>query len=818
MAAAITLQSQMSYDHKAIEARWQKRWESERVFYVTEDTSKPKFYNVCMYPYPSGAIHQGHVRNYTYGDLLTRYKRMQGFNVLSPMGWDSFGLNAENAAIRDGIHPRISTENNIDTMRTQIQQLGSMYDWDRELASHDPSFYRWDQWLFIELYKQGLAYKSEAPVNWCPKDQTVLANEQVIDGLCERCDTPVVRKNLAQWFFRITDYAERLLEDIEKLEHWPERVRTMQRNWIGRSEGARFDIEVDGGDSFQVFTTRPDTIFGMTFCVLAPEHPLVESLIAGSDTEEEARAYIEAASRATEIERMAEGEKTGVFTGAYAINPVNERRVPIYIADYVLMGYGTGAIMAVPGQDQRDWDFATKYGIDIVRTVLPPDDWEGEAYVGDGPTINSDFLDGLDQAGAIARITEWLVDRGIGEATVQYRLRDWLISRQRYWGCPIPMVICEQCGMVPVPEDELPVLLPDIEDYLPKGRSPLAADDEFVNTTCPNCEGPAQRETDTMDTFVDSSWYFYRYADADNSEAIFDPDKPAYWMPLDQYIGGIEHAILHLLYARFITKVLHDMGMSSVEEPFSRLFTQGMITLDGAKMSKSKGNVVDPVDLFASHGADALRLYHLFMGPPTDDAAWNENGVDGTRRFLDRVWKIATDDHEFSDRDPDQTDRDILGLAHRTVRKVTEDIDRFHFNTAVPALMVLSNELSDYLSGSPRKGTYEEALRLLLLMLSPMTPHLAHELWEQKGYGSMLADEAWPEWDEDLAREELVTLVIQVNGKVRDRLEVSADITSDQATELAMGSEKIQSWIDGQEVKRVIARPPNLVNVVLGAR
>ncbi len=805
----------MSYDHKAIEARWQKRWESERVFYVSEDTSKPKFYNVCMYPYPSGAIHQGHVRNYTYGDLLTRYKRMQGFNVLSPMGWDSFGLNAENAAIRDGIHPRVSTEANIDTMRTQVQQLGSMYDWDRELASHDPTFYRWDQWLFIELYKQGLAYKAEAPVNWCPKDQTVLANEQVIDGLCERCDTPVVRKNLAQWFFKITDYADRLLEDIEKLEHWPDRVRTMQRNWIGRSEGASFTIEVDGGGSFEVFTTRPDTIFGMTFCVLAPEHPLVESLISGSETESESREYIEEASRTTEIERMAEGEKTGVFTGAYAINPVNDRRVPIYIADYVLMGYGTGAIMAVPGQDQRDWDFATSYGIDIVRTVQPPGEWGGEAYVGDGPTINSDFLDGLNRGEAIDRITEWLVERGIGEATVQYRLRDWLISRQRYWGCPIPMISCAQCGMVPVPVEELPVLLPDIEDYLPKGRSPLAADEDFVNTTCPRCDGPAQRETDTMDTFVDSSWYFYRYADADNSKAIFDPDKPAYWMPLDQYIGGIEHAILHLLYARFITKVLYDMGLSSVEEPFSRLFTQGMITLDGAKMSKSKGNVVDPVDLFASHGADALRLYHLFMGPPTDDAAWNENGVDGTRRFLERVWRIATDDHELSPRAPDQSDREMLGVGHRTVRKVTEDIDRFHFNTAVPALMVLSNELSDYLSGSPREETYEEVLRLLLLMLSPMTPHLAHELWEQKGYGTMLADEPWPAWDEELAKEETVTLVIQVNGKVRDRIEVSADISSDRASELALGSDKIQSWIDGQEVKRVIVRPPNLVNVVV---
>ncbi|HUG31410.1 MAG TPA: leucine--tRNA ligase [Acidimicrobiia bacterium] len=805
----------MSYDHKAIEERWQKRWESERTFYVTEDRSKLKFYNVCMYPYPSGAIHQGHVRNYTYGDLLTRYKRMKGFNVLSPMGWDSFGLNAENAAIRDGIHPMISTENNIETMRTQIRQLGSMYDWDRELASHHPSSYRWDQWLFIEMYERGLAYKAEAPVNWCPKDQTVLANEQVIDGLCERCGTPVVKKNLAQWFFKITDYAERLLDDIDKLEHWPERVRTMQRNWIGRSEGAAFSIEVEGGGSFEVFTTRPDTIFGMTFCVLAPEHPLVDSLISGSDTEEEARAYIEAATRASEIERMSEGDKTGVFTGSYAINPVNDRRVPIYIADYVLMGYGTGAIMAVPGQDQRDWDFASKYGIDIIRTVQPPDEFEGDAYLGDGPTINSDFLDGLDQAPAKEEITGWLVDRGIGRATVQYRLRDWLISRQRYWGAPIPMVNCAQCGLVPVPRSELPVLLPQIEDYLPKGRSPLAGVSDFVNTTCPHCEGPAERETDTMDTFVDSSWYYFRYADAHNDQAIFEPEKPAYWMPVDQYIGGIEHAILHLLYARFITKVLHDMGLSSVEEPFARLFTQGMITMDGSKMSKSKGNVVDPVDLFASHGADALRLYHLFMGPPTDDAAWNENGVDGTRRFLDRVWRLATDTHHFVERDADDRDREMLGLAHRTVRKVTEDIDRFHFNTAVPALMVLSNELSDYLSGSPREQTYEEVLRLLLLLLSPMTPHLAHELWEKKGHGPMLATEPWPAWEEELAREETVTLVIQVNGKVRDRFEVSAEITSDQATELALGSEKIGTWLDGQEVKRVIARPPNLVNIVV---
>ena len=806
----------MSYDHKAIEAKWQERWESERVFYVTQDPSKPKFYNLCMYPYPSGAIHQGHVRNYTYGDLLTRYKTMQGLNVLSPMGWDSFGLPAENAAISSGIHPKINTANQIATMSEQIRQLGAMYDWDRELASHEPDFYKWDQWLFLELYERGLAYKAEAPVNWCPNDQTVLANEQVIDGFCERCGTEVVKKSLAQWFFKITDYADRLLGDLEQLEHWPDRVRTMQRNWIGRSEGASFTIQVDGGGSFEVFTTRPDTIFGMTFCVLAPEHPLVEGLISGSENEEEARSYIESAGRASEIERMAEGDKTGVFTGSYAINPVNDRRVPIYIADYVLMGYGTGAIMAVPGQDQRDWDFASKYGIEIIRTVQPPEDWEGDAYVGEGTTINSGFLDGLDMAAAKEKITEWLVDRGIGEATVQYRLRDWLISRQRYWGCPIPIVNCDECGMVTVPPEDLPVVLPDIEDYVPKGRSPLAGDEDFVSTTCPQCDGPAKRETDTMDTFVDSSWYYFRFADTDNDEAIFDPAKPAYWMPVDQYIGGIEHAILHLLYARFITKVLYDMGMSEVEEPFKRLFTQGMITLDGAKMSKSKGNVVDPVDLFASHGADALRLYHLFMGPPTDDAAWDENGIDGTRRFLERVWKQATDAHDFSDRDESDGDRELLGLAHRTVRKVTEDIERFHFNTAVPALMVLSNELGDYLGESPRRQNYDEVLGMLLLMLSPMTPHLAHELWEQKGYGPMLATESWPEWDPDLAKEETVTLVIQVNGKVRDRLEVSADITSEQATEVAMSSEKIQTWIDGQDVKRVISRPPNLVNLVVG--
>jgi leucyl-tRNA synthetase len=806
----------MSYDHKAIEAQWQKRWETEGVFHAEDDSSKPKFYNVAMYPYPSGELHVGHIRNYTYIDLITRYKKMKGFNVLSPMGWDSFGLPAENRAIETGIPPRISVEEQIKSMKKHFRQLGAGFDWSRELASHEPSFYHWDQWLFLELWERGLAYKAEAPVNWCPKDQTVLANEQVVDGACERCGTPVVRRNLAQWFFKITDYADRLLDDIDDLEHWPDRVRTMQRNWIGRSEGATFTIEVDGAGSFEVFTTRPDTIFGMTFCVLAPEHPLVEPLITGNENEAEARAYIETASRASEIERLAEGEKTGVFTGAQAINPANGRRVPIYIADYVLMGYGTGAIMGVPGQDQRDWDFATRYGLEIIRTVQPPDDWEGEAYQGDGETINSDFLNGLDMFGAKGRIVDWLTDEGIGRADIQYRLRDWLISRQRYWGCPIPMVNCHNCGLVPVPLDELPVLLPEVEDFMPKGQSPLATVEEFVNTTCPQCDGPAKRETDTMDTFVDSSWYFFRYADAHNDQAIFDPRRAAYWMPLDQYIGGVEHAVLHLLYARFITKFLFDIGLSSVEEPFQRMFTQGMLVKDGAKMSKSKGNVVPPDDYYENHGADAIRLFELFVGPPTDDAVWNDAGVLGTRRFLDRVWKIATDDHDFSAREPDDSDRELLGLTHRTVRKVTEDIDRFHFNTAVPALMVLSNEFSEYLAASPRAQTYQEVLRLLLLLMSPMTPHLAHELWEQKGYGSMLATESWPDWDPELAKEETVTLVIQVNGRVRDRFEVSADITADQATEFALGSEKVRPWIDGQEVSRVISRPPNLVNIVVG--
>jgi len=807
----------MSYDHKAIEAKWQDRWESEGVFHTSEDVTRPKFYNVAMYPYPSGELHIGHVRNYTYIDLITRYKMMQGYNVLSPMGWDSFGLPAENLAIETGIHPRESVEDQIRRMKAHFRQLGAAFDWSRELASHDPAYYRWDQWLFLELFDRGLAYKATAPVNWCPKDQTVLANEQVVDGWCERCGTPVEKKNLAQWFFKITDYADRLLDDLDDLDDWPDRVRTMQRNWIGRSHGARFRIEVAGlGDDFEVFTTRPDTIFGMTFCVLAPEHPLVEKLIAGSAQGEEARDYIARAARETEIERLAEGDKTGVFTGRYAVNPVNDKPVPIYIADYVLMGYGTGGIMAVPGQDQRDWDFATKYDLDIIRTVQPSDGWDGQAYLGEGLTINSEFLDGLDQAAAKERIIEWLEGKGLGERSTQYRLRDWLISRQRYWGAPIPMIDCSNCGLVPVPRDQLPVELPEVEDYSPKGRSPLATVDDFVNTVCPQCDGPATRETDTMDTFVDSSWYYFRYADPHNDEAIFDRSKADYWMPVDQYIGGVEHAILHLLYARFITKFLSDIGLSPVTEPFMRMFTQGMLVKDGAKMSKSKGNVVPPDVYYRDYGADALRLFELFVGPPTDDAVWNDAGVPGTKRFLDRVWKMGTDAHRFVDRPPNADDGRLMAETHRTLKKVTEDIDRFHFNTTVSSLMSLANVFADYLSGAPKEEAFDEAYRIMILMLAPAAPHIGHELWELRGYEGMLAGEPWPRWRPDLVAETMVTMVVQVNGKVRDRVDVPTDISAEAAQELALRLEKVKGWIDGGVVQKVIARPPNVINFVVG--
>ncbi len=808
-----------AYDVTTVEKKWQDRWESERTFYVTEDPDRAKYYNVQMYPYPSGDLHMGHLRNYGYLDLLTRYRRMQGFNVLAPMGWDSFGLPAENAAIQTGIHPRVFTEEQIARMKVQLRRLGAVYDWDRELASHTPEYYRWDQWLFLRLFERGLAYKKKSPVNWCPNDQTVLANEQVVDGRCERCGHEVEKRDLEQWFFRITEYADRLLNDLDQLDAWPDRVRTMQENWIGRSEGLTFTMTVAGTEhSFEVFTTRPDTAFGITFAVLAPEHPLVDQLVAGTEYEEEVKRYAAAARKASEIERLAEGGKTGVFIGRHAVNPVNGREVPIFVAEYVLMTYGTGAIMAVPGQDQRDWQFAEDHGLEIIRTVQPPDDWEGDAYLGDGPAINSEFLDGLWMADAKKRVIAWFEDAGSGYATVQYRLRDWLISRQRYWGCPIPIVTCPACGLVPVPDEDLPVVLPDVEDYTPKGRSPLAAVASFVEVDCPKCGGPAQRETDTMDTFVDSSWYFLRYTDPVNTETIFSPDRAAYWMPVDQYIGGVEHAVLHLLYARFITKVLHDDGLVAVEEPFARLFTQGMLTLGGRAMSKSKGNVVAPDSFYLRYGADAIRLYEYFIGPPTDDAEWNESGIDGTSRFLDRVWRMASGDvGELVDRSPDDADRELLAEAHRTVRKVTEDIDRFSFNTAVAALMELSNAISARLRSGDglARGTFDTVFDMLIRMLAPMAPHVSHEMWERRGHDTMLALEPWPGWDEALAAETSVTLVVQVNGKVRHRIAVPPSVSAAEVERMARESPQVARWLDNATERTVVVRPPNLINFVV---
>ncbi len=812
-----------AYEHDTIERKWQDRWEAERTFYVTERDDRPKFYNVQMYPYPSGDLHMGHIRNYTYTDLLTRYRTMRGYNVLAPMGWDSFGLPAENAAIETGIHPRVFTEERIATMKAQLRRLGAVYDWSRELAAHSPDYYHWTQWLFLKFFEKGLAYKKNAPVNWCPSCQTVLANEQVVgEGVCERCGTAVEKRDLDQWFLKITDYAQRLLDDLDDLKgKWPERVRVMQENWIGRSEGAEFTMEIAErpGATFTVYTTRPDTIFGMTFAVFAPEHPLVTELVAGTEYEEATLRFIDEVTRRTEIDRLsAEKEKEGLFIGVHAVNPANGEPVPIFIADYVLMTYGTGAIMAVPGQDQRDWEFAEKHSLKIIRTVQPPDGFDGQAYVGEGPAINSGFLDGLGVEDAVARTIEWLEAERLGRRAVQYRLRDWLISRQRYWGCPIPVVHCPDDGVVPVPEDQLPVLLPDIEDYQPKGQSPLAAVPSFVETPCPKCGGPAARETDTMDTFVDSSWYYMRYADARNDEAPFDEGPARYWLPIDQYIGGIEHAVLHLMYARFFTKVLHDLGMLDIVEPFSRLFTQGMLTKDGAKMSKSKGNVVAPDDFYARYGADASRLYHLFIGPPTDDAVWTDEGVEGTSRFLNRVWRLATGDHaQPVDREPGDDDTEVLRVAHRTLKKVTDDIERFHFNTAVAALMEFGNTLRTYARSEegPEPRTLARALELMILMLGPMAPHVAHELWERTGHDTMLATEAWPEWDPDLVTVETVTMIVQVNGKVRDRIEVDADIGDDEAESLALASERVREYTGGDGPERVVVRAPKLVNVVV---
>ena len=816
------------YDVQAIEARWQQRWLDEGTYDVDNDDPRPHWYTLSMYPYPSGRAHMGHVRNYTFGDLIVRYRTMRGNAVLSPMGFDSFGLPAENAAIKTGAHPRGFTDERIEELRSSILRLGAVYDWRRQITSHDPSYIRWTQWIFLRLLEAGLAYRKQAPVNWCPGCQTVLANEQVVDGLCERSKDPVEKRDLEQWFFAITTYAQQLLDDLDGLD-WPERVKVMQRNWIGRSEGAEFDLAVvhdDGtpypdGLTLRVFTTRPDTSFGMTYAVMAPEHPLVE-LVATDAQRSAVEAFVEQARNTAEVDRMSsEGalEKRGVFTGAYVVNPFTGREVPLYLADYVLMGYGTGAIMAVPAEDQRDWDFARAFDLPIVRTKQPPEGWEGEAFTGDGPTINSDWLDGMGRDEAIVAATAWLAEQGIGERKVNFRLRDWLVSRQRFWGCPIPVVYCDGCGTQPVPDDQLPVLAPDDVAFEPTGESPLRRHEGFLHTTCPSCDGPARRETDTMDTFVDSSWYFLRFCDPWSTEAPFSKEAVEAWMPVDQYIGGVEHAILHLLYARFFTKALADLGVApeGLREPFARLFTQGMIRLDGDKMSKSKGNLVAPEEILDAEGADALRLAHLFVGPPQDDVDWEGVQIEGTARFLQRVWRLATGEvgADPVEREPSPEDVAVERATHRLVARITDEYERWSYNTAVAGCMEHVNELYRYAQRDepPRADTLAFAVDTLLLVLAPMAPHATAELWERRR-GGHVHTEPWPEADPAMLVEDTVTMVVQVDGKVRDRLEVPADVAPAEAERLALASEKVQAQLGGAEPRKVIARPPKLVNVV----
>ncbi|MEY2451071.1 MAG: leucyl-tRNA synthetase [Acidimicrobiaceae bacterium] len=799
------------YDIQAIEQKWQQYWRDEATYQVENDDPRPPYYVLSMYPYPSGPAHMGHVRNYTFGDLLVRYRTMNGYGVMSPIGFDSFGLPAENAAIKSGEHPRPFTDARIEELSASLQGIGAVYDWRRVVKSHDPTFIRWSQWIFKRFLDAGLVYRAKGTVNWCPGCQTVLANEQVLaDGTCERSGDVVEKRDLEQWYFRITDYAQQLLDDLDELD-WPERVVTMQRNWIGRSEGAEFEMAVSDADGhatgprFRVYTTRPDTSFGMTFCVLAPEHELVDE-ITTPEHRDEVAAFVARVRMESEVERMSsEGglDKRGVFTGAYAINPFNHQLVPIYLADYVLTTYGTGAIMAVPGQDQRDWDFATAYGLPIVRTVQPPEDFDGQAYVGDGPAINSEWLDGLYKAEAIAKAIEWLEDKGIGERKVNFRLRDWLLSRQRFWGCPIPIVYCPVHGAVPVPDEQLPIVAPDDVEFRPTGESPLRFHEGFLNTTCPICGGPAVRETDTMDTFVDSSWYFLRFCDPWNADAPFSKSAVEHWMPVDQYIGGVEHAILHLMYARFFMKALADLDMvpASLREPFGRLFTQGMIRLGGGKMSKSKGNLVSPDDYVATVGADALRLFILFMGPPADDIDWNDKGIEGTSRFLHRVWRLAEPSSEAVPAAAGDAVDEVDRAAHRLIDRVSGEFERWSYNTAVAAFMEFTNLMY-------KQGSTEFAIDTLLQLLAPMAPHITAELWARRHDGEHIHERTWPVADPAMTVVDTVTMIVQVNGKVRAKLEVSPGIGVDEATRLALESVQIES------PKKVIAKPPKIVNIV----
>ena len=852
---------QERYNPVEIEERWQGQWSESQPWKVSEDSNKPKYYLLEMFPYPSGRIHMGHVRNYSIGDVVARFKRLQGYNVLHPMGWDAFGMPAENAAIQHGTHPAIWTRENIANMRTQLKRMGFSYDWERELATCEPDYYRWEQLIFLKMFEKGLAYKKSAAVNWCPECETVLANEQVEDECCWRCENKVEQKELDQWFFRITSYAEELLEWTGKLPGWPESVLTMQRNWIGKSTGCELDFAVDGHDEkVRVFTTRPDTLFGATFMSLAPEHPLARTLTL-PERSEAVEAFIEKVQSVDQTQRSSdEYEKEGVFTGSYCINPVNGAKIPVFLANFVLMGYGTGAVMAVPAHDQRDFEFARKYDLPLQVVIQPEGETldpaaMDEAWEGSGTMANSGDFDGLDHITGKQKITEYLETQGTGQSSVNYRIRDWLVSRQRYWGTPIPVIYCEDCGAVPVPEEDLPIELPTNIEFTGEGGSPLASLESFVSTPCPQCGKLARRETDTFDTFVESSWYFLRYTSPHCDNAPIDQSAVDYWLPADQYIGGVEHAVMHLLYARFWTKIMRDLGMISIDEPFENLLTQGMVCMEtrtcpehgwlypeevkddrcarcqaeaatgrNEKMSKSKKNVIDPDGLIKRYGADTARLFTLFASPPEKDLEWNDQGVEGCFRFLNRVWRLVYENHativaaaEVDTTSLQPSARDLRRQVHRTIKKVTVDIDgSFHFNTAIAAVMELVNAISVYPDKEAAPEVLREAIESVVRLLSPFVPHICEELWQHLGYEDSLQESSWPVWDEDALVADTLLIVVQVNGKVRGKVTVPADADKETVEATALADANVSRFIEGKTLRKVIVVPGRLVNVVVG--
>lgn len=818
------------YNPQRVEEKWQKYW-AENNFHKTEiDRTKPEYYVLEMFPYPSGNLHMGHVRNYSIGDVIARFNKMRGYSVLHPMGWDAFGMPAENAAIKHGIHPAEWTWKNIANMREQQNRMGLSYDWEREVATCHPDYYRWTQWLFLLFYERGLAYKKKAAVNWCPDCATVLANEQVIEGKCWRCDSEVIKKDLEQWFFKITAYADRLLEDLQELKGWPERVKIMQENWIGRSEGTEFYFTVkETGDQIPVYTTRIDTVFGVSYVVLAPEHPLVEKLTKGTVHEAPVKAFVHKILNQNELTRTsAETEKEGMPTGAHAVNPFNGEEIPIFIANYVLMDYGTGAVMGVPAHDQRDFEFAAKYQLPVKVVVWPESVETGNltaAYEGTGKMVVSGEFTGMDNEPAKGAMTKWLESRGTGKLRVNYRLRDWLVSRQRYWGVPIPIIYCKKCGVVPVPQEQLPVLLPEEVSFEPGAKSPLATVEAFVNVTCPVCGGAARRETDTMDTFICSSWYYFRYTSPHTTTAPFEAEKANYWMPVDQYIGGIEHAILHLLYSRFFTKVLKDAGLTKVNEPFKNLLTQGMVIKDGAKMSKSKGNVVSPEEIIAKYGADTARLFILFAAPPERDLEWSDQGVEGAYRFLNRLWRLV---HFYAPHlgsaaplnknTLTKSDKELRRVHHATISKVTDDTsERFNFNTAISSIMELVNAL--YVHKEKAAGqdlaVIREAIRDTILLLAPFAPHVTEELWKSIGEKGSVHQQFWPVADPEALVAEEVEIVVQINGKVRDKIVVAAGLDAKQMEEQVNKLERIRELTEGKQIVKIITVPDKLVNIVV---